>query len=57
MKGSYQLGKRFKNILLVSESVKVLFVASKSILTGLSQEKTKQNTSLFFKRDNGGFLR
>ena len=57
MKGGYQLGKRFKNILLVSESVKVLFVASKSILTGVSQEKTKQNTSLFFKRDNGGFLR
>ena len=53
MEGSYQLGKRFKNILLVSELIKVLFVASKSILTGLSQGKKKEKTSLFLKRQWG----
>ena len=41
MEGSYQLGKRFKNILLVNELVKILFIISTSILTGLSQEKNK----------------
>ena len=56
MEGSYQLGKRFKNILLVSELIKVLFVASKSILTGLSQGKKKQKKNLsFFKETMGVF--
>ena len=54
MEGSYQLGKRFKNILLVSELIKVLFIASKSILTGLSQEKKKKTLS-FFKEIMGVF--